>query len=682
MHKSISDITKILPALFLCCYFFISCKENKIQTLSANNFETIITQLQQKSGNTPQTLHSIETIYRKYPNASIDFKFKYLSYACGYYHIYKQDEDSANIYADSMISLVNKRADKNEFINEEAIADMSKGDVLFAQKKYPEAYQYYYLGKVAAEKSLDACTYSEYAYRLAMVLYKQSSYLEAANYFKITFNKSEDCKNDFSYFIRRQEVLNNAGFSFFKAKVFDSAKLYYEKTLVFLEEHQPRFPQSKTFFEIARGVVYGNLAQVYATSDFNKAEQLYKESISINSKPLHDINDAVITQSHLANLYFDKQEFDKGFAVLSAIKTGLDTIKNADIETEWNRLMWKYYDHEKQLNEAYTYLNKYENLKAKNTTANENFKGSITDVFDNLQSQYEISLLTKNDKVNSLYLILLLGGLVLFSIIILLVWYNWRKSLKYVKVLQEYTQQIRNQKQALEKTIEIVENQNKEKDSILRVVAHDLRNPINGIVSLLSIIKETPELNEHGELLKIMETACFDALNMITGILKASEALSGTQKISPLSITQIVDHTVQLLHYKAEEKDQHISIFSPKNDQVVLGNEEQLRRVLSNLITNAVKFSPASSDINIKIIEHNNSVEIMVEDKGIGIPPYLKDKVFNVFTEAKRYGTQNEKPFGLGLSICKQIIENHKGEIWFTTEEGKGTTFHVMLPKK
>jgi signal transduction histidine kinase len=421
---------------------------------------------------------------------------------------------------------------------------------------------------------------------------------------------------------------------------------------------------------------------VYATSDFNKAEQLYKESISINSKPQHDINDALITQSHLANLYFDKQEFDKGFAVLSAVKKGLDTIKNTDIETEWNRLMWKYYDHEKELNEAYTYLNKYENLKAKNTTANENFKGSITDVFDNLQSQYEISLLTKNEKVNSLYMILLLGGLVLFSVIILLVWYNWRKSLKYVKVLQEYTRQINNQKLALEKTLEIVENQNKEKDSILRVVAHDLRNPINGIVSLLSIIKETPESNEHGELLKIMETACFDALNMITGILEASEALSGKQKTSLLSITQIVEHTVQLLHYKAEEKGQHINIFSPKNDLVILGNEEQLRRVLSNLITNAVKFSPTGSDINIKILEHNDSVEIMVEDKGIGIPGHLKDKVFNVFTEAKRYGTQNEKPFGLGLSICKQIIENHNGQIWFTSEEGNGTIFHVMLPKK
>lgn len=682
MNKSVFHINNILFAIFLCCCFFISCKENKIQTLSTNDFETIIVQLQQKFGNTPQTLHYIDSIYRKYPNAKIDFKFKYLSYACGYYHIYKQDEDSANIYADSMIVLVNERLNKNAFINEEAIADMSKGDVLFAQKKYPEAYQYYYLGKVAAEKSLDPCTYSEYTYRLAMVLYRQSSYLEAANYFKITFNKSEDCKNDFSYFIRRQEVLNNAGFSFFKANVFDSARLYYEKTLIFLEEHQAGFPQNKTFFEIARGVVYGNLAQIYASSDFNKAEQLYKESISINSKPQHDINDALITQSHLANLYFNEQEFNKGFEVLSAIRTGLDTIKNTDIETEWNRLMWKYYDQQKQLKQAYTYLNNYENLKAKKSTPNENFKGSITDVFDNLQSQYEISLLTKNDKVNSLYLILLLGGLVLFSIIISLVWFNWRKSLKHVKVLEEYTWQINSQKQKLEKTIEIIENQNKEKDRILRVVAHDLRNPINGMVSLLSIIKETREPDERSELLKIMETACFDALNMITGILEASEALSSKQKISPLSIVQIVNHTVQLLRYKAEEKGQHINIFSQKNELVIFGNEEQLRRVLSNLITNAVKFSPTGSDINIKILEHNDSVEIMVEDKGIGIPAHLKDKVFNVFTEAKRYGTQNEKPFGLGLSICKQIIENHKGQIWFTSEEGKGTIFHVVLPKK
>jgi signal transduction histidine kinase len=582
-----------------------------------------------------------------------------------------------------MLELVNQRSNKEEFVSEEAIANMSKGDVLFSQEKYPQAYQYYYLAKLAAEKSLDPCTYSEYTYRLAMVLYKQSSYLKAADYFKMTFVKSENCKNDFSYFARRQEVLNNTGLSYFKANNLDSAKFYYEKTLSFLDQNERNF-QNQPFFDIARGVVYGDLAQIYAGTNFNKAEELYKKSIALNSKPSHDINDALITQTHLANLYFGKERFEDAFNVLSAMERGLDTIKNTAVEIEWNRLMWKYYDQKKDLGQAYGFLNNYENLKAKNTNTEENLTmGNITDVFENLQSEYEISLLTKNDKLNSLYFFILTSSLVLFGVIILLVWYNWRKSAHHVKILQAYSRQINDQKQELQKTIDIVEQQNKEKDRIMRVVAHDLRNPINGIVALLSILDDTQNPTDaQKEILKVMETACFDALKMIMGILETSPTLPDNLQKTSINVSHIVSHVVQLLRYKAEEKGQTINVVSPLNNLCISGNEEQLRRLLSNLITNAVKFSPAGSSINISVAEHKDSAEILVADEGIGIPADLTNKIYNAFTEAKRHGTGNEKPFGLGLSICKQIIDNHRGAIWFRSEENKGTTFHVTLPKK
>ncbi|HEX8278517.1 MAG TPA: ATP-binding protein, partial [Segetibacter sp.] len=69
----------------------------------------------------------------------------------------------------------------------------------------------------------------------------------------------------------------------------------------------------------------------------------------------------------------------------------------------------------------------------------------------------------------------------------------------------------------------------------------------------------------------------------------------------------------------------------------------------------------------------------LIEDSGIGIPDSLKSKVFDMFTEAKRPGTAGEKPYGLGLSICRQIVEAHGGSICFESEEGKGTTFFVRL---
>jgi len=73
-------------------------------------------------------------------------------------------------------------------------------------------------------------------------------------------------------------------------------------------------------------------------------------------------------------------------------------------------------------------------------------------------------------------------------------------------------------------------------------------------------------------------------------------------------------------------------------------------------------------------------VRISVKDHGIGIPPEMKDKIFDMFTEAKRSGTAGEQSFGLGLAISKQIVEAHGGRIWFESRQGKGTTFFIDLP--
>jgi len=110
-------------------------------------------------------------------------------------------------------------------------------------------------------------------------------------------------------------------------------------------------------------------------------------------------------------------------------------------------------------------------------------------------------------------------------------------------------------------------------------------------------------------------------------------------------------------------------------------SREKIWRVLSNLIGNAIKFSPQGAVISAKITLENDNIQIAVNDHGIGIPDSIKDEIFHMFTEAKRPGTAGEKSFGLGLSISKQIIESHNGEIWFDSDPIKGTTFYVRFKK-
>ncbi|MBU7571350.1 MAG: ATP-binding protein, partial [Flavobacterium sp.] len=95
---------------------------------------------------------------------------------------------------------------------------------------------------------------------------------------------------------------------------------------------------------------------------------------------------------------------------------------------------------------------------------------------------------------------------------------------------------------------------------------------------------------------------------------------------------------------------------------------------------NAIKFSPNGARIKIKMTQKEQKIRILVKDEGIGIPPEMGEKIFDLFTEAKRPGTAGEQPFGMGLAISKQIVEAHNGKIWFENNNSCGTTFFVDLP--
>ncbi|MDO9156121.1 MAG: ATP-binding protein, partial [Sediminibacterium sp.] len=99
-------------------------------------------------------------------------------------------------------------------------------------------------------------------------------------------------------------------------------------------------------------------------------------------------------------------------------------------------------------------------------------------------------------------------------------------------------------------------------------------------------------------------------------------------------------------------------------------------------VTNAIKFSKPGSIVHVSLHTNDSFAEIIVKDEGIGIPEYLQSKIFDLFTTAKRKGTAGEKSYGLGLAICKKIIEMHEGFIHVESKEGLGSSFIVRLPLK
>ncbi|MFT3700854.1 MAG: HAMP domain-containing sensor histidine kinase [Agriterribacter sp.] len=140
----------------------------------------------------------------------------------------------------------------------------------------------------------------------------------------------------------------------------------------------------------------------------------------------------------------------------------------------------------------------------------------------------------------------------------------------------------------------------------------------------------------------------------------------------------LLQYCVALLKEKADEKNQQINLQT--EPLIINANRQKVWRVISNLVNNAIKFSPQNSAIDIAMERRPASVVISIEDAGIGIPENIKERMFTNDIEISRPGTSGEESHGLGLIISKTIMEEHKGKIWFESYVGKGTIFYVEFP--
>jgi signal transduction histidine kinase len=243
-------------------------------------------------------------------------------------------------------------------------------------------------------------------------------------------------------------------------------------------------------------------------------------------------------------------------------------------------------------------------------------------------------------------------------------------------------QELTLQNKQLQNSMDEMERVNKNYLRIMRVMAHDLRNPLSGITGLATMLMVEDELSEDSKsMLKLIETTGLHSMEMINELLKTGLADENEQIVKQkLDLKSLLYDSVELLQFKARDKQQQI-LFEHNNEPVMADvNHEKIWRVINNLIVNAIKFSYSGEIIKVGIKTASGRVLISVADNGIGIPADQKDTIFEMFTPAKKNGTNGEQPFGLGLSISKRIIELHNGNIWFENNTGKGTIFYIELP--
>jgi signal transduction histidine kinase len=157
------------------------------------------------------------------------------------------------------------------------------------------------------------------------------------------------------------------------------------------------------------------------------------------------------------------------------------------------------------------------------------------------------------------------------------------------------------------------------------------------------------------------------------------EAGFDTQK-EPLDTTRLIERVMVDLRPQAEAKHQALAHQIGTSLPSLFGNPLRLRQMLSNLVENAIKYTPEEGRIQVDAYAEGDFVVVSVADTGIGIPPADLPYVFDKFFRSDNASLSQEGT-GLGLSIVKSIVENHGGRVWVNSQPGKGTTFTVMLPE-
>jgi signal transduction histidine kinase len=291
-------------------------------------------------------------------------------------------------------------------------------------------------------------------------------------------------------------------------------------------------------------------------------------------------------------------------------------------------------------------------------------RASGIDYLDYTLQEEQLRRLTLRSKYENSLLALLVTACLLAIAVMVGIWRNLRQA--------------RDRNGQMQKALSALEQSQADNSRMMKVVAHDLRNPIGAIQSIASImLSESAQKEDDRAMLEMIHTSATNSLELTSDLLQVQFRTEELKK-DPVDIAQMLQYCVSLLGNKAEAKGQQLQL---ETINVTLqASREKLWRVVSNLIANAIKFSPTETAIHIKMEQQQGHILISVKDQGIGIPAEMKDKIFDLFTEAKRTGTAGEQAFGLGLAISKQIVEAHGGRIWFDSEIGKGTVFYVELP--
>lgn len=256
------------------------------------------------------------------------------------------------------------------------------------------------------------------------------------------------------------------------------------------------------------------------------------------------------------------------------------------------------------------------------------------------------------------------------------------------KINANILEEIKMRKEAeyrLMEEIEKLKEINISKDKFFSIISHDLKSPFQGLLGFTELLNEeydTLEDEYRKNLIKEIRVSSLHIYNLLVNVLEWSRLQTNRTDFNPekVNLWLEIEEVRNLLMMNAVNKN--ISLHNEvSKDYYVLADDNMLRSILHNLLTNAIKFTEPGGYVKFRATLAGNFYVVSVIDNGIGIKQDDIGKIFSIGIQYSTTGTSNEKGTGLGLTLCKEMIEKHGGSIWVESKLGAGSSFRFTMPK-
>ena len=249
---------------------------------------------------------------------------------------------------------------------------------------------------------------------------------------------------------------------------------------------------------------------------------------------------------------------------------------------------------------------------------------------------------------------------------------------------RELEQKVEERTRELQEQSKYLEEVNATKDKLFSILGHDLRGPIANLKGMLDLLLANVITAEEFQAnVPVLYRGVESVLYILEDLLQWSYAQRKGIKshLVTINLHDIAESKLSLFSAAAKAKKIKLTSTIPLSS-FVFADENQIKLILRNLISNAIKFTATGGDVIISSVAFYDHIQVSVSDTGKGMTDEEIKKLFKATTNFTTQGTGGEKGIGLGLLLCKEMAENNGGKIWVTSQKGVGSTFYFTLPVK